>query len=144
MDPESRWSNDEIISIWNKAWLNDLLKRDGNGLSFKITEKGSNLSAGEKSLICICRAILRKNKIVILDEATASIDVNTEKIISKLILEEFKDSTVITVAHRLNTIMHWDKIAVFSYGSLVEYDGPNVLKVNPYSAFSELLSQFNK
>ena len=142
LDPESLRTDEEIIKILNKACLNNLLTRDDHNLDFKITEKGSNLSAGEKSLICICRAILRKNKIVILDEATASIDINTEQIIQRLILEEFKDSTVITIAHRLNTIMHCDKIAIFSYGKLIEFDNLQTLKSNPNSEFSDFLSQF--
>jgi len=74
----------------------------------KITEGGKNLSSGERQLICICRAILRKNKIVILDEATANIDVVTEQKIQRLINDEFASSTVITIAHRLNTIIKSD------------------------------------
>jgi ABC-type multidrug transport system fused ATPase/permease subunit len=82
----------------------------------KITEGGKNLSSGERQLICICRAILRKNKIVILDEATANIDVVTEQKIQTLINEEFTDSTVITIAHRLNTIIKSDYVLVLSRG----------------------------
>ena len=82
----------------------------------KITEGGKNLSSGERQLICICRAILRKNKIVILDEATANIDVVTEQKIQRLINEEFTDSTVITIAHRLNTIIKSNYVLVLSRG----------------------------
>jgi len=67
----------------------------------EISEKGGNLSSGEKSLLCICRAILRKNKIVLMDEATANIDLDTEAKIQKLISTEFVGCTVITIAHRL-------------------------------------------
>ena len=81
-----------------------------------IDENGSNLSSGEKQLICICRAILRKNKVVLLDEATANIDIVTEEKIQKLITLEFKDATVITIAHRLNTIINSDKVLVLSFG----------------------------
>ena len=82
---------------------------DGKGLKFKVKEEGKNLSVGERQLICIIRAILRNNKIVILDEATANIDVVTEQAIQKLIDEEFKGATVMCIAHRLNTIMDYDK-----------------------------------
>lgn len=82
----------------------------------KITEGGKNLSSGERQLICICRAILRKNRIVILDEATANIDVVTEQKIQTLIHEEFRTSTVITIAHRLNTIIKSDYVLVLSKG----------------------------
>jgi ABC-type multidrug transport system fused ATPase/permease subunit len=78
-----------------------------------------------------------------MDEATANIDVHTEKIIQKLIKNEFKNSTVITVAHRLNTIIKSNKILVMSYGSVVEFDSPKVLMNNSESAFYSLLKEFN-
>lgn len=110
----------------------------------KITEGGKNLSSGERQLICICRAILRKNKIVILDEATANIDVVTEQKIQKLIKEEFTESSVITIAHRLNTIIKSDKVLVLSHGELVEYDSPKNLMNDPESEFAKLLKELKK
>jgi ABC-type multidrug transport system fused ATPase/permease subunit len=82
----------------------------------KITEGGKNLSSGERQLLCIIRAILRKNKIVVLDEATANIDVVTEQKIQQLIHQEFASSTVLTIAHRLNTIIKSDHVLVLSRG----------------------------
>jgi ATP-binding cassette, subfamily C (CFTR/MRP), member 1 len=114
------------------------------GINFKIAENGSNLSAGEKQLICICRAILRKNKIVVLDEATANIDIVTEKAIQQLINEEFQHSTVITIAHRLNTIMNSDKVLVLEHGQIAEYDSPKTLMMNPNSKFAELLQEIKR
>ena len=90
-------------------------------------------------MICICRAILRKNKIVVLDEATANIDVVTEKKILELITKEFSDSTVITIAHRLNTIIQSDMVLLLANGKKVEYDTPQALMSDPNSAFSGLL-----
>lgn len=91
-----------------RAGLQNVLTRESsdektakNGLDLEITENGANLSSGEKQLICICRSILRKNQVVILDEATANIDIVTEQRIQSLIQEEFKECTVITIAHRL-------------------------------------------
>ena len=101
------------------------------GIYFKITEAGSNLSAGERQLICICRAILRKNRVVILDEATANIDIVTEKMIQELIEQEFASSTVITIAHRINTIIRSDKVLVLSHGEVLEYDTPKNLMEDP-------------
>ena len=90
--------------------------RDPAGLGQKIETGGANLASGEKQLICICRAALKSNKIVLMDEATANIDVKTEVAIQKLIHEEFKDSTVLTIAHRLNTIINSDKVLVLNKG----------------------------
>jgi ABC-type multidrug transport system fused ATPase/permease subunit len=92
LDPLCEYQDELIVNTLNKAGLTDLLQRNeggSSGLSLKIAEGGSNLSVGEKQLICICRAVLRKNKIVLMDEATANIDVVTEQKILKLIKEEF-------------------------------------------------------
>ena len=94
------------------------------GIHFWVTENGGNLSVGERQLVCFCRAILRRNKIVLLDEATANIDVVTEQQIQKLISEEFRYSTVLTIAHRLNTIIKSDKVLVLDEGRTVEFDSP--------------------
>ena len=110
----------------------------------KITEGGANLSTGERQLICICRAILRKNKVVVLDEATANIDIVTEEKIQKLIESEFRESTVITIAHRLNTIIKSDKVLVLVDGRVEEYDSPRDLMQNANSKFSQLLEELKK
>ena len=93
----------------------------------EITEGGANLSSGEKSLLGICRAILRKNKIVLLDEATANIDIKTETKIQELINTEFKGCTVLTIAHRLQTIMNSDQIIVMNHGAVKEMGPPKEL-----------------
>ena len=118
--------------------------RQGRGIYMKIAEGGSNLSTGEKQLICICRAILRKNKVVVLDEATANIDLVTEEKIQRLIEEQFRESTVVTIAHRLNTIIKSDRVLVLSHGLVEEYDAPRVLMSNPESNFSKLLKELKK
>lgn len=144
LDPQNACEDYEINQILHKAGLSDLLQRDGAGLEFKVQAKGENLSSGEKQLICICRAILRKNKIVIMDEATANIDIVTEATVQKLISEEFKNSTVITVAHRLNTVVNSDKILVLSFGKVVEFDTPQSLQNNSDSEFYSLLNEFKQ
>ena len=99
------------------------------------------MSVGERQLICIIRAILRSNRIVILDEATANIDVVTEQTIQKLIDEEFKGATVICIAHRLNTIIRSDRVLVMGEGSALEYDSPANLMANSESVFSQMLKE---
>lgn len=124
--------------------MNEERNRGGKGIYMKISENGSNLSTGERQLICICRAILRKNKVVVLDEATANIDIVTEEKIQRLIEAEFKDSTVITIAHRLNTIIKSDKVLVLSFGKVEEYAAPSELMADPGSKFSNLLKELKK
>ena len=109
-----------------------------------MEENCGNLSVGEKQLICICRAILRKNKIVILDEATANIDVVSEQKILELIKTEFREATVLTIAHRMNTIISSDRVLVLSAGRIAEFDHPNRLMQDPDSHFSSLLKEIQK
>ena len=135
LDPVGTISDYELLNMAQKASLEELVNRDETGLDQKIEDGGKNLSSGEKQLICICRAILRKNKIVLMDEATANIDIKTEQIIQKLIQEEFVESTVLTIAHRLNTIISSDKVLVLSAGEIVEFDDPQKLLENSNSMF---------
>ena len=110
-------------------------------MNYQIQAGGGNLSSGEKSLICICRAILRENKIVILDEATANIDIETEQVIQKLIKESFKNCTMIVVAHRLQTIIESDRVLVLDLGKVAEFDKPSVLRKRPESHFAKLINE---
>ena len=126
---------DEVL---DKEKQRKKLEEEGKGLYFKVQEEGKNLSVGERQLVCIIRAILRCNKLVVLDEATANIDVVTEKAIQKLISEEFDGATVLTIAHRLNTIINSDKVLFLSKGTVLEYDTPKRLLADPTSAFSKL------
>ena len=114
------------------------------GLDKEIDEGGSNLSNGEKQLVCICRAIMRKCQVVILDEATSNIDVVTEERIQALLETFLVDSTVLTVAHRLNTIIKSDKVLVLSYGTVKEFDSPSNLMKDPESEFTKLLQELKK
>ena len=113
------------------------------GLNMIITENGGNISIGEGQLICITRAILRKSKIIIMDEATASIDVNTENIIQKAINNLLKDSTILTIAHRIKTVLNSDRILVLDKGQVVEFDKPKFLLANKNSMFYEFYNNAN-
>ena len=130
IDPTGKISETLIIHLLKEAGLENLLERHASqdktktGLDLEITENGSNLSSGEKQLVCICRAILRRNKVIVLDEATANIDIITEQKIQRLIKKEFNECTVITIAHRLQTIIDSDNVLVLGDGRVVEYDTP--------------------
>lgn len=144
LDPEDVCDDDEIIRLLRLAELGTILDSDPNGLDQEVKENGANLSSGERQLICICRAILRKSKLVLLDEATANIDVVTEERIQRLITEEFKDATMITIAHRLKTIISSDRVMVLSFGRIKEFDSPEALMADPKSDFSQLLQELEK
>ena len=140
LDPLGNARDSEIVELLKKATLTSLLQ-ESKPLDKVISEGGSNMSSGEKQLICICRAILRKSKVIILDEATANIDIVTEQKIQQLITENFKDSTMLVVAHRLNTIINSDKVLVMEDGKNKEFDSPQALMANPESEFSKLLQE---
>ena len=111
------------------------------GLNFIVKENGINLSQGERQLVCIARALIRKSKIIIMDEATASIDYKAEQLIQKAILNNLKDSTVLTIAHRIKTILDYDRIIVFEQGKLIEEGTPKDLIEKKAGHFFKLYSQ---
>ena len=125
LDPAGNFSDDDMIFNINIIGLAYLISDDG--LDFQIKEDGKNLSSGEKQLICMVRAILRKSKIILMDEATSSVDYNTEKLIQKTLLNNLKGSTIITIAHRIKTIINYDRILVFDKGEVIEEGSPNSL-----------------
>ena len=142
IDPLNTKEDKEIISLLKKIGFT-YTENDDEILNRKIEQNGANLSVGEKQLICIARAIIRKTKIVVMDEATANIDVNTEAKIQKALQYALSDSTVITVAHRIKTIIDYDKILVLDNGNVVEFDTPQNLINNDKSLFFELYSKSN-
>ena len=124
-----------------KIGFDYIIERNKDGLNQMIIENGNNLSVGEKQLICITRAILRKTKIVVLDEATASIDYKTEEIIKKALDEILNKSTMIIIAHRIKTVLNADKILVLENGEIKEFDTPKNLLNNKNSYFYDLYSK---
>ncbi|CAM9017581.1 unnamed protein product [Wickerhamomyces anomalus] len=110
------------------------------GLDVRINEGGSNLSVGQRQLMCLARALLIPSSILILDEATAAVDVETDKVLQETIRKEFKNRTILTVAHRLNTIMDSDRIIVLDKGEVKEFDSPENLLKNKEGLFYSLVN----
>lgn len=106
-----------------------------SGLNHEVNEGGENLSVGQRQLICLGRALLRKTKVLVLDEATAAVDLETDDLIQRTIRTEFNECTVLTIAHRLNTIMDSDRVIVLDKGRVVEFDTPNNLLQDKNSIF---------
>lgn len=111
------------------------------GLDCVMSVGGTNLSMGQRQLVCLARAILRKNKILIMDEATANVDPETDRLIQRTIRDKFKECTVLTIAHRLNTVMDNDRILVVDAGYAVEFDHPYMLLQRSNSYFRKLVNQ---
>lgn len=141
LDPIGSFSDEELTKEVNTIGIGYMLTK--KGLDFQIKEGGKNISVGERQLICITRAILRKSKIVIMDEATSAIDYKTEMLIQNSISQSLKYSTVITIAHRIKTIINYDRIFVLQNGELVECGKPNDLIKGKKGIFYELYLQSN-
>ncbi|KAL9925480.1 multidrug-Resistance like Protein 1 isoform 6-T8 [Glossina fuscipes fuscipes] len=143
LDPFEVKKDEEIWKALELSHLKVFVKTLPAGLNHEISEGGENLSVGQRQLVCLARALLRKTKVLILDEATAAVDLETDDLIQKTIRTEFKDCTVLTIAHRLNTIMDSDKVIVLDKGEVTEFDSPVNLLENPYSAFYGMAKDAN-
>ncbi|KAK9889603.1 hypothetical protein WA026_006976 [Henosepilachna vigintioctopunctata] len=129
LDPYNKYNDKEIWQTLEHSHLKSFVQTFPDGLEHMVSEGGENFSLGQKQLICLGRALLRKTKVLILDEATAAVDLETDNLIQNTIRNEFKDCTVLTIAHRLNTIMDYDRVIVLDRGTIEEYDTPtNLMK----------------
>ena len=143
LDPFNERSDDEIHRSLEFAHLKDFVASLEDGIHHKISEGGEDLSAGQRQLVCLARALLRKSKILVLDEATASVDFATDELVQQTIRSEFKDCTTITIAHRLKTVLDSSRILVLDHGELKEYDSPESLLKDPNSMFYALALKAN-
>ena len=149
LDPLHLYSDSELDDVLNNVKLYEMLEHDNannhtklNGINTEIKEYGNNLSFGCRQLLCVARAILRKSKVIILDEATSSVDQKTEDIISDAVEKMFKDSTVIIIAHRINTVKKCDRIIVMDDGEIVEVGKPDELIKDYKSKFYSFYYQY--
>ena len=133
LDPFGEYSDDVLWSCLRSADLHLVVQamNGGKGLDATITEGGSNLSVGQRQLLCLARALLKQNRVLVLDEATANVDQETDELIQKTIKTNFADFTVLTIAHRLNTIIDMDKVLVLDAGEVMEFDAPHILLSKP-------------
>lgn len=144
LDPFDTLEDNAIIAALQRAQLGEFLVSLPKGLSTRVREGGFNFSCGQRQLICLARALLRNSKLIILDEATAAIDVATDFAIQRTIREEFKNATVFVIAHRLATVMDSDLILALNSGQLVECDSPANLLSSPSSLLSNLMAEMRR
>lgn len=141
LDPFAERSDDELWDSLDLVECKSVISSLSGGLDCKVLDGGLNFSAGQRQLLCLARAILRNNKILILDEATANVDSETDKLIQETIRNQFGECTVITIAHRLHTIMDSDKVIVMDAGKIREFDHPYKLIQMRGGFFKRLLDQ---
>ena len=138
LDPFSVQTDLDLWTALEDVQLKAMVEKLPGQLEYKVNETGSNFSVGERQLVCLARALVQKSKIIVMDEATANVDFKTDNLIQEVIRHKFKDSTVLTIAHRLNTIMDYDKVLILDGGRMLEFDKPEILIQNG-GIFAELV-----
>lgn len=138
IDPFGKHSDEELWSALELVNLRPFVQSFEAGLNHTITEGGDNLSVGQRQLLSLARALLRKSRILVLDEATAAVDMETDAIIQQTIRQHFFGSTILTIAHRIETIFDYDRILLMHNGEVLEYDSPERLIATPHSLFRSL------
>lgn len=138
LDPFSEHGDVDLWEALERSYLKNVIARNALGLDAEVSEGGENFSVGQRQLLSLARALLRKSKILVLDEATAAVDVRTDDLIQKTIRKEFKSCTMLIIAHRLNTIIDCNRILVLDNGQILEYDSPERL-ISHQGAFLKMV-----
>ncbi|XP_068575447.1 ATP-binding cassette sub-family C member 4-like isoform X2 [Cebidichthys violaceus] len=141
LDPFNQHSDEDLWKALEEVQLKSVVEELPGKLETVLAESGSNFSVGQRQLVCLARAVLRKNRILVIDEATANVDPRTDELIQKTIRDKFSDCTVLTIAHRLNTIVDSDRILVLDSGTIQELDHPFTLLQNKEGAFYRMVQQ---
>lgn len=144
LDPFDEYSDEVLWKALEDVELKEAVEDLTAGLNSKMSEGGSNFSVGQRQLVCLARAIVRNNKVLVLDEATANVDPQTDALIQTTIRKKFAECTVLTIAHRLHTVMDSDKVLVMDAGTMVEFDHPYILLRNENSLLYGMVEKTGK
>ncbi|CAL8305027.1 unnamed protein product [Arctogadus glacialis] len=139
LDPWGKYTDAQIWDALEKTHIKDMVSQMPHALHSEVTENGENFSVGERQLLCVARALLRHSKILLLDEATAAIDGETDRMIQKTIRSSFDGCTTLVIAHRLNTVMSCQRVMVMDNGQILEFDSPAALLANESSRFRAMI-----
>ncbi|GFP85392.1 ABC transporter c family member 5 [Phtheirospermum japonicum] len=143
LDPLEEHSDQEVWEALDKSQLGEIVRQKEQKLDTPVLENGDNWSVGQRQLVSLGRALLKQARILVLDEATASVDSATDNLIQKIIRTEFKNCTVCTIAHRIPTVIDSDLVLVLSDGRVAEYDTPARLLEDKSSMFLKLVSEYS-
>ncbi|KAF9435665.1 ATP-binding cassette, sub-C (CFTR MRP), member 9 [Entomortierella beljakovae] len=141
LDPLGTKDDHELWQALEDSYLKEYVSQMDGGLNAMVLEGGDNFSVGQRQLICLARALLRKTSLLILDEATAAIDLETDALVQAIIRKKFANCTILTIAHRINTVMDSDRIMVLDQGRVAEFDSPTNLLADPTSIFYSLAKE---
>lgn len=137
IDPQNKYSDEIIWNVIRRVGIQDMVP----SLDAIIEDSGSHYSSGQKQLFCLARAAISKSKVLVLDEATANMDAETDKMLHDIIFEVFSDCTVLMIAHRMHLILNCDKVLVLDKGNIVEFDDPHTLVNREGSLFSKMCQE---
>ncbi|KAL2473106.1 ABC transporter C family member 3 [Forsythia ovata] len=143
MDPLEEYTDEQIWEALDKCQLGDEVRKKEGKLDSAVSENGDNWSVGQRQLVCLGRVLLKKSKVLVLDEATASVDTETDNLIQQTLRQHFSDSTVITVAHRITSVLDSDMVLLLDQGLIKEYDSPEKLLEDKSSSFSKLVAEYS-
>ncbi|CAA3013139.1 ABC transporter C family member 3-like isoform X3 [Olea europaea subsp. europaea] len=143
LDPLEEYTDEQIWEALDKCQLGDEVRKKEGKLDSSVSENGENWSVGQRQLVCLGRVLLKKSKILVLDEATASVDTATDNLIQQTLKQHFYDSTVVTIAHRITSVLDSDMVLLLDHGLVKEYDIPKKLLKDKSSSFANLVAEYS-
>ncbi|XP_043726353.1 ABC transporter C family member 3-like [Telopea speciosissima] len=144
LDPLEEYTDEQIWEALDRCQLGDEVRKKEGKLDSSVTENGENWSMGQRQLICLGRVLLKRSKVLVLDEATASVDTATDYLIQQTLRQHFSGSTVITIAHRITSILDIDMVLLLDNGLILEYDSPTKLLAIKSSSFAKLVKEYTR